>query len=421
MPTNHRFSLFSLLTYLTVASLVRLGWIEKQTDLFQYNVGLEDAPSVRRIRKVEHTKQFFDVPSKARASTSTGRRLGRPPQQQQSQRKLLNQQSVQSPSFGSIDERKWIASARSSMGKPATATTPSSPKNTLVIATFPSDIHHLLALWSQLECFTEHVDVVIISAPAQATSFLEEFVDLALSRIPHFVQGATKLRVEYQDADQRFDTGLWCNALSGIPSGKDHVYGLINDSVFALKPFSGVLDELQGGNRNKNADNAYTPQAAMTSLLSYTTVANQESTQETVMDSTFRGFNQMAMFLFQKHVCRVPAQNPLFECHEDNSRRHPKLCIKRQTEMELSRVLHQENADINGLWPQAKHVPPYIFQQGPDGYAKWLVEREDFPAMMRSTVLRKEKQQGQSNMVDTDLQQCTRHILNRAEIEALLE
>ena len=58
----------------------------------------------------------------------------------------------------------------------------------MVIASVPLDRRHVVALWSELECFTNHpmIHKVIVSAPYWSYSILEQLIPMAQNYIPHF-------------------------------------------------------------------------------------------------------------------------------------------------------------------------------------------------------------------------------------------
>ncbi|KAG7369458.1 hypothetical protein IV203_027204 [Nitzschia inconspicua] len=449
MPTHQRFSLFSLLTYLTVASLVRLGWMEKEP-VVTYVDYSNDAPSLLRIQRdinnnsdkteqssIHGSKQSFTINDQTRERSVKNikgqKRQGR-------QRKSLRHLN---PSIWIKDERKWLTRSIQSNTRQSTKYAPTS---TLIIATFPSDIYHLMALWTQLECFAVEIDTVIISAPVKAKVILEDFVLLATSRIPHFINGSVQLEIQYHEADERFETGLWCHALNYQSSdskhyNKDNKYGLLHDSLFALEPYSGIWDELDDihtADGVASHNKGYTPQPLVTSLLQHT------MTTHNVLDSNFRGFNQPAMDLFRKHICRrVPKQQQKqqshrqqkqswLDCHGDGndktskvgqSQRDSQLCVKRHFEVEWSRVLDQNNVGCTGLWPHTEYSQTHFFGHEPDNFAEYLVEQEGFPALLRSTILRRQSRyvDGDTAAATVEWGQCAQYIVSQAELEAVLE
>jgi hypothetical protein len=117
----------------------------------------------------------------------------------------------------------------------------------LVISAVPRDKTHILSLWSELECFTINLDHVVISAPEWGRPFIEKVIDMAKQYIPHFLKAQVTIEPRFY-VNNRYDVGLWCDALETLrKDGQDKVFdefGLINDSVYALRPFSGVFDNI---------------------------------------------------------------------------------------------------------------------------------------------------------------------------------
>jgi hypothetical protein len=102
----------------------------------------------------------------------------------------------------------------------------------MVLACVPWDERHLVALWSELECFTQEVDHVVISAPSWAKPIIQRLLDQVQQTVPHFSeqpqqqqqqqqQQNNKMRVVTIESifpmkNDRYDVGLWCDALGPI-------------------------------------------------------------------------------------------------------------------------------------------------------------------------------------------------------------
>ena len=87
---------------------------------------------------------------------------------------------------------------------------PKRNRRLLVIASVPKDERHLIALWSQLECFTSTMDTVVIAAPSERRQIVTRLVELAQQSIPHLhpTTGTTKLRAMPTFVNDRYDVGL---------------------------------------------------------------------------------------------------------------------------------------------------------------------------------------------------------------------
>lgn len=131
------------------------------------------------------------------------------------------------------------------------ANTDKKKKNIMIIATYPKPEVRLLAIWSQLECFSLGYAKIIISAPNEDWSryALQNFTFQVMIYLPDIYK---ILEVQYYKND-RYDAGLWCDSLQSIqtnnmpssswPFGN---YFLINDSLLAIRnfnDFSTILNE----------------------------------------------------------------------------------------------------------------------------------------------------------------------------------
>jgi hypothetical protein len=123
-----------------------------------------------------------------------------------------------------------------------TSPSASRPLDVMIIASYPNDLTHAVALWTTLECLHHGVDKVYIAAPDFAQDLVNQFVDK--------VRASLSIDIEaHYFVNDRYDVGLWCDLMSatlGLPASR-HKYStvqLINDSVFLLRPYSGIRDAL---------------------------------------------------------------------------------------------------------------------------------------------------------------------------------
>lgn len=206
-------------------------------------------------------------------------------------------------------------------------------KRALIIASVPRDETHLVSLWSELECFTDHVDHVIISAPLWGEPYVERVIALAHKHIPHFINKESTIEAKYF-LNNRYDVGLWCDAYNSLTPDVYDEYGLINDSVFALRKFSGILDNLEHQNVH------------MTSLAySYTYKWNKGyGPEEYWVESVYRGFDKKGIELFNDHSC-VAEDHPFFCPEQDDN----KACIINNFEHDLAKEYPCDK--VQGLYP----------------------------------------------------------------------
>lgn len=116
----------------------------------------------------------------------------------------------------------------------------------MVIAAVPKDKNHAVALWTELECLTAGLDLVVLSVPDWSQDLVEQIASQAREKLGLNV--VTKYNV-----NDRYDVGLWCDGLSDIKGSfkknetsnfKEETILLLNDSVYALRPFTGIQDAL---------------------------------------------------------------------------------------------------------------------------------------------------------------------------------
>ncbi|KAG7349652.1 hypothetical protein IV203_012249 [Nitzschia inconspicua] len=241
-------------------------------------------------------------------------------------------------------------------------------RKALIISTAPRTIKHVVALWSELECFTTDVDYVIISGPLWSEPILQQIVHLAKDSIPAF---ATTQLLSQVFVNDRYDVGLWCDALEWMNQSGDlanmHQVGLLNDSVFALREYSDILSALEIHN------------ASMSSL-SYS-FNRPEGTGSDMfwVESIWRGFDRPGLQSFMDYSCR-PATDPMF-C--SNRWWGKKGCIVENFERNLVRQYPRDNvvgmfsSDVPKDMLTRKHNFPNWVRHPP--YWQKLVDEEGFP------------------------------------------
>ena len=205
-------------------------------------------------------------------------------------------------------------------------------RRVLIISVAPRSIKHVVALWSELECFTVDVDRVIISGPVWSQAILETMVEQAKKRIPRFSRTTSVASVSLESlvfVNNRYDVGLWCDALEYLHNDKvealssyDEI-GLLNDSVFALREYTDILSALHEQN------------VSMTSL-SYSLWGSYYEgygPEYRWLESVWRGFDQTGIQTFREYSCR-PSKDKLF-C-PDKKGRFKKACIIENFERAMS-------------------------------------------------------------------------------------
>lgn len=135
------------------------------------------------------------------------------------------------------------------------------PITTLIIATVPYDRYHTKALWSHLECLTEKINHILIAAPDTSWSrfnvdaIVEKFQAapvLSNQNEKHSIPTIPTPTIEaVYFTNDRYDVGLWCDALNSryyrhnkytVPENQSIF--LINDSVFSREKYVELTDRI---------------------------------------------------------------------------------------------------------------------------------------------------------------------------------
>jgi hypothetical protein len=238
-------------------------------------------------------------------------------------------------------------------------------KAVMILAAVPIDKRHVVALWSELQCFTRHIDHVLLAAPDWSQPTIQTVVERAKSVLPHFESNQVTIDAQFFEND-RYDVGLWCDGMSTLAEGEYDDLVLLNDSLFALRNFSGVLDVLRSENLR------------MTSL-SYSAT----DPKGIWLESVFRGFDREGMQVFRNHAC-VPKDHPRF-CPQEVSRELLKRCFTEHFEIDIARLYRPDQ--VKGLYlsdvPKDQwmaHKPWATWVGHTPYWANTMVTQWDFPA-----------------------------------------
>mmetsp|Transcript_17175 Transcript_17175/g.29914 ORF Transcript_17175/g.29914 Transcript_17175/m.29914 type:complete len:372 (+) Transcript_17175:43-1158(+) len=246
-------------------------------------------------------------------------------------------------------------------------------RRALIISVAPRTTKHVVALWSELECFTLDVDYVVLSGPTWSETILNQVLSLAKSSIPRFSSGKVGLegRVFVND---RYDVGLWCDALDWLESKNDDNHlpsfeqvGLLNDSVFALRAYTELFEALDDYN------------VSLASLSYSLNRPEGYGPQHYWVESVWRAFDRPGLDVFRSYSCR-PANDPMFCSRKWWGK---KGCIVENFERNMARQFPQEQ--VLGLFssdvPNDMLTRRYNFKtwvRHPP-YWKKLVEEQAFP------------------------------------------
>jgi hypothetical protein len=164
---------------------------------------------------------------------------------------------------------------------------PKTNSSVLIIAAVPRNEMHMAALWTIMECFTFGFDMVLISSSREAEPIMEIVVEKMNQNELH-----PNIQTLYS-ANDRYDVGLWCDALEYLSLDQHKYYVLLNDSVFALRRFRAILDYL-------HSDRYHLVGLSYSHLGSYW------------IESFFRGFSLDGVQRFRQHSCLVPPMDATY-------------------------------------------------------------------------------------------------------------
>ena len=154
----------------------------------------------------------------------------------------------------------------------------------IILATMPTDERHLISLRTELECFVGSASHVVLSSAYWKDPIINLLIHQARRNIPQFASSEVQIEARFFD-NERYDAGLWCDGIQGLQSHFTN-FILLNDSIFALRQFNGIIDDLQSHNRDMNSLNF-----------------NVNQHKQYWFESVFRGFNAHGLRVFQNHSC----------------------------------------------------------------------------------------------------------------------
>lgn len=255
----------------------------------------------------------------------------------------------------------------------------------MVIAAFPKHSSQYTVMWSQLECFAEKFDQIIISADHKFKDALDSFVSKVKDNLPEV---GSKLKAQYH-INNRYDAGLWCDALfqenvinenkkkdeftkQEQVDEKDHSanstfhsiivnasssfdrFVLINDSMMVLEKSNELLESLEVNNNITFVSLKYWGSK------NYTDESPAKRNQHYWLESPARAFNLEGLEIFANHVCTLPPINITNIHHQcphltamrgKNAR--VKRCIVEKTEISLVKQYPLDK--VHGLYRGHDH------------------------------------------------------------------
>ena len=213
-------------------------------------------------------------------------------------------------------------------------------KNTMIIATYPSSGLRLTAIWSQLACFTESVDRIILSAPDEEWSHraLTSFVHRMKHALPPAILRKINLRFFTND---RYDAGLWCDALQeenidAFSKSENTNYLLINDSIMAIRQYDGLFNFLVSEK-----------DLSLVSLNYW--LNNTEGEDSYWLESAARAFSSRGIQIYREKVCQNLNETIGNTCARKKSSLNRKRCVVEHTEIAVASYYNQN--ETRGLYP----------------------------------------------------------------------
>jgi hypothetical protein len=230
-----------------------------------------------------------------------------------------------------------------------------SRKALMIIAVYPSISIKYDVIWTQLECFAASFDQIIISAPTQFKENITQFVQEVNNLMP--VVGK---RIEAQFyTNDRYDAGLWCDALkaegylpqkekggNNTTEGSSQQYNrfvLINDSMLAVKKSNTFLEALELHN------------ASLISLNYWGDKEQHRNSSKYWLESPLRAFSLEGVKIYVDKICSLPQIQWRRHCpHLSNTmiqdrKKRNKRCIVEKTEIDV--VDHYPLDKVHGLYP----------------------------------------------------------------------
>ncbi|KAL9179815.1 hypothetical protein ACHAXT_007785 [Thalassiosira profunda] len=259
----------------------------------------------------------------------------------------------------------------------------------LIIATVPYDAIHARALWSHLECLTEGIDRVLIAAPDALWSRLQvqaiktEFVRRESNRreeksngtnIEVATDGGLPIIEEGYYRNDRYDIGLWCDALhygygynaTNITSGSNSSESLestvpdavfvVNDSAMSMRKYNNLTRrivhtarlEMQGA--NLTAPRTRKQHARLVSLNGrfddYSSPV--PNARYNWVESVYRGLTPAGLKPFYDFSCSPQSFQPCFGAEFSGKR---KRCVVDHFERALATRAYDIHTEVDAMFP----------------------------------------------------------------------
>ncbi|KAL3764920.1 hypothetical protein ACHAWU_003780 [Discostella pseudostelligera] len=175
----------------------------------------------------------------------------------------------------------------------------------LIIATVPYSANHVMALWTQLECVTDGIDRVLISAPD--TLWSKEIIAHVIKRFTQLSNTTAFTLEAVFHVNNRYDAGLWCDGLDHInarntSTGVPRAVFLINDSATALRRYDALTNRIINATHIEHLN--MTNEKGSVKLISLNgDLINPGNYKTYWVESVYRGLTPDGTSIFYQHSC----------------------------------------------------------------------------------------------------------------------
>eukprot|EP00984_Skeletonema_dohrnii_P000124 scaffold36_cov137-Skeletonema_dohrnii-CCMP3373.AAC.5 len=252
----------------------------------------------------------------------------------------------------------------------------------LIIATRPSSADRVRAIWSLLECFTEGIDHVLISAPDEAWS--RSTINSVVELFKNSMRGNYTFELDAAFyVNDRYDGGLWCDGIehyfafnqsssTTTINNKKQIF-LVNDSAFALRKYSSLTEKIANEtDKEMMGDDGVVKFVSLNGDLRkddkggfHQTSSGGGFHDQFWLESVYRGFTPSGVSVFFNHTCRMN-----FPCNERVKRmgRNRKRCIVEEFEISLADAFI--DSEIGAMFPT--YFPRHLLEQNSSSHKrKW--------------------------------------------------
>lgn len=183
----------------------------------------------------------------------------------------------------------------------------------LIIATVPYSANHVMALWTQLECVTDGIDRVLISAPD--TTWSKEIIAHVIKLFTQ-LSNSTTFRLEAAfHLNNRYDVGLWCDGIDYINAQNTRETStdipravfLINDSAAALRRYNSLTDRIVNATQIEQTNKTDDAEGSV-KLISLNGDLIVPKKHNTWVESVYRGLTPDGVTTFYQHSCTSEQQ-----------------------------------------------------------------------------------------------------------------